>query len=145
MQPLTIGPGSAVAVRYRLSLEGGVTLEAPAQARWYVQGSDGFPAVLQRALVGKKQGEVVTLTLPPAEAFGLRDPALVVKLPRERFGALQPGERVAADADPAAEGLVRAVDASSVTVDFNPEFADAPILMRLEVTEVAAAMPPGSP
>jgi FKBP-type peptidyl-prolyl cis-trans isomerase SlyD len=145
MQPLTIGPGSAVAVRYRLSLEGGVTLEAPAQARWYVQGSDGFPAVLQRALVGKKKGEVVTLTLPPAEAFGLRDPALVVKLPRERFGAIEPGERVAPDANPEAEGLVRAVDASGVTVDFNPEFADAPILMRLEVTEVAAVMPPGTP
>ena len=140
--PLTVAPGRAVCVQYRLSLEGGVTLEAPKAPQWYVQGGEGFPTPLQKALVGQAKGAVIAVRLEAKEAFGLRDDALVVTMPRARFtGALQVGDRVEGT-EPGMAGKVRALDETSVTVDFNPEFAGAPIIARLEVVEVAAELPP---
>lgn len=142
---LTVAPGRAVAVHYRLELDGGVTVDVSQQPLWYVQGRDGFPPKLQAALVGRKKGDVVTVALAPEEAVGARNEALVLTLPRGQFKDAEPlaqGERLEGQRDGKATAcLVVALAEKSVTVDFNPDLAGLPLTARLRVEDVAAALP----
>lgn len=144
-QELTVAAGRAVAVRYRLELEGGVAVDVSKQPLWYVQGQGGFPPKLQAALAGKKKGELVTVALAPEDAVGARDEALVLQLPRSQFKDAEPlarGERLEGRRDGQATGcVVVALDEQTVTVDFNPDLAGLPLTARLRVEDVAAALP----
>ena len=143
--PLTVAAGRAVAVRYRLELDGGVTVDVAKQPVWYVQGEADFPARLQAALAGKKKGDVVTVALSAQDAVGARDEALVRTLPRSQFKDVEPlavGARLEGRRDGQATSCaVVALDAAAVTVDFNPDFAGLPMTARLVVEDVAAALP----
>jgi len=142
---MTVAPGRAVAVHYRLELDGGVTVDVSKQPVWYVQGKDGFPPKLQAALTGKKKGDVVTVALAPEDAVGARNEALVLKLPRSQFTDAEPlarGERIEGRRDgKATVCVVVALDEKTVTVDFNPDLAGLPLTARLRVEDVAAALP----
>lgn len=142
---LAVEAGRAVAVSYRLELDGGVTLDKSPQPVWYVQGGEGFPPALQRALVGKHAGDAVIVALEAKDAFGERDEGLVMKLPRAQFKDAEPlalGERLEGRRPGLEVGcLVTALDAETVTVDFNPQLAGNAIVARLRVEEVRSSLP----
>ena len=136
-----VEPGRKVAVEYRLELDGGVTLDVSRAPVRYVHGSDGFPAPLQKALTGKHSGDVVTVTLSAAEAFGARNEALVLRLPRAQFKDAEPlaqGERLEGRRDgKGAACIITALDETTVTVDFNDALAGAKVIARLRVDDVS--------
>lgn len=46
----------------------------------YLHGYDNILAGMENVLAGKQAGDSVSVTLPPEEAYGLRDPSLLQKI-----------------------------------------------------------------
>ena len=136
-----VEPGRTVSVNYRLELDGGVTVDLSTAPVRYVHGSGDFPASLQKALAGKRAGDVVTVTLPPEDALGARNEALVLKLPRAQFTSAEPlalGERLEGRREGQNAGcLITALDDATVTVDFNDALAGATLMARLRIDDVS--------
>jgi FKBP-type peptidyl-prolyl cis-trans isomerase SlyD len=61
----------------------------------YLHGHENIVAGLERALEGQPEGAELSVTLMPADAYGLRDEALVQQVGRSAFGSaeLSPGSR----------------------------------------------------
>jgi FKBP-type peptidyl-prolyl cis-trans isomerase SlyD len=134
-----------VALSYRLELEGGLTAEVSSAPVWYLHGQQGLPPVLQRALEGHRQGDQVEVRLSPQEALGAYDVGLVARAPRIQFKDAEPlaiSDRVTGHHQGLRlEGLVVALDDSTVTVDFNPFLAGSGFTAVLQVEAVADALP----
>ena len=131
-----VGPDSFLTLHYRLTLmPGGVDL---------VDTFNGKPATLQlgigqlaepleQRLQGLHEGDERVFDLPPAEAYGERQPTLVVRLSRAALAQATPqavdslaigdplevlspdGKRVV--------GTVREIDSDTLTLDFNHPLA----------------------
>lgn len=81
------GPGMLVAVHYRLfDAEGELVEESPPdEPLSLLLGYGQAAAKIEAALAGAGVGDVRRVELRPREAFGARDPQLVVEFAREEF------------------------------------------------------------
>ncbi|MDE2290672.1 MAG: FKBP-type peptidyl-prolyl cis-trans isomerase, partial [Elusimicrobia bacterium] len=84
-----VEPGALVTLRYSVRADGVPVPKADGPLIVRIGSGDLLPSVEAR-LMGRRAGEQVDFTLPPDQAFGPRDPAKVVTLPRARFGARAP-------------------------------------------------------
>jgi FKBP-type peptidyl-prolyl cis-trans isomerase SlyD len=89
------------------------------------------------ALIGMDKGQKKHVTLPPADAYGERDPGLVRVVPLNVFTANRlnpfPGMVVDLDGMPA---RVQSVSGGRVRVDFNHELAGKTLEFDIEVRDV---------
>ncbi|MDE1833443.1 MAG: peptidylprolyl isomerase, partial [Candidatus Micrarchaeota archaeon] len=90
----------------------------------------------EQGVVGMKLNESKTLTLPPDEAYGNVNASLVVQVPKSQFGnsTITVGMRVQSSSG--AVGVIKAVNASDVTVDFNPELAGQTLIFNVKVVAI---------
>lgn len=142
---MTIAPQRVVSLHYVLSDEDGNVLDdsrarqAPLE---YLHGHDNIMAGLERALAGRETGTEMSVTLMPAEAYGLRDEALVREVGRDAFPVpeLAPGMRFQTPGDDGPEIVtVLEVRDASVLIDTNHPLAGRTLRYRLEVLEVRDA------
>ena len=88
--PARIGAGKYVTINYTLRTNGAI--RHIRSAVWgdepleYLHGSGRLLPALERALVGKVEGERLVVTLPPEDAYGERDKGLQQRVPAEQFG-----------------------------------------------------------
>ena len=90
----------------------------------YLHGAGNIVPGLEKALAGKSAGDRVAVTLPPEEAYGLRDPSQQKQVPRAAIpveGPLHPGMSFAVQAP---SGQLRhvhvlSVEGDTVTFDLN--------------------------
>jgi len=129
--------GDTVAVHYKGTLEDGEVFDssegrAPLE---FVVGSGQVIAGFDDAVTGMAVGETVTVTLPPAEAYGERREDLVVDV--DASGApdgLKAGDRVRLANGAAA--TVLSVGADVVRVDANHELAGKTLIFEIELVEI---------
>jgi FKBP-type peptidyl-prolyl cis-trans isomerase 2 len=135
-----VAEGATVKLAYTVEADGAPYHKTPGPITVRIGTGALLPSIEAR-LMGRKAGEVVSMTLSPFEAYGERDPGKVARIPLERFGAQAKGLRVgdkvggAAGAQ-AAEGVVTALDAASATLDFNPPLAGKTLAVRVSLIEV---------
>lgn len=109
----------------------------------------GMLQAFEQHLQGLEQGQTFDFTLSPEEAFGPRNPEMVVDVPRNTFvvdgefdtekvfvGAYVPMRT--ADGQ-TLEGFVQKIDTESVTLDFNHQLAGHSVRYRGTVTVVRDA------
>lgn len=92
----------------------------------YLHGHDNIVPGLEHALEGRAEGAELSVTLMPAEAYGLRDEALVQQVGRDAFGGveLSPGSRFQTEGEAGPQIVtVVDVDGDQVTVDTNHPLA----------------------
>lgn len=138
-----VAPGALVRLHYAVEADGKPThtTEGGAPLSVRIGSGDLLPGVEAR-LMGRRAGEQVSFVLTPAEGFGPRDPAKVQAFERGRFGAqasaLRVGDKVGGvtKAGSTAEGFVVALDAATVTLDFNPPLAGKTLSVRARLLEV---------
>jgi FKBP-type peptidyl-prolyl cis-trans isomerase SlpA len=99
---------------------------------------------LELGLYGLKPGDTQRLRLDPEQAYGLRDPQQVHRLPRERFPDEIPPEPglIIGFATPDGQeipGAVLSVSDDSVEVDFNHPLAGHAITFDVEIIDVVPA------
>lgn len=100
---------------------------------------------VEAALGDMATDETRTLTIPPEQAYGVRDPARVRRMPRKRFanvGPLRPGMRLAAEGDDGVQTVtVVKVGATVVDIDTNHPMAGATLHFELLLLERRDALP----
>lgn len=118
------------------SSEGGAPLP-------YLHGSGNIIPGLETALEGKDEGERVTASIPPEQAYGPRNEELVQSVPRDRFEGVEniaPGMEFQAKTEAGVHPVkVVAVDDDSVTVDANHALAGETLNFDIQIVEVRDA------
>jgi hypothetical protein len=92
----SIGVGSTVTLHLSLALEDGTVAEETfgGEPHTFRMGDGSLVHGLELGLYGLKPGDTQRLKLYPEQAWGLRDPEKIHRLPRERFATdmqLEPG------------------------------------------------------
>nr|WP_163502887.1 peptidylprolyl isomerase [Halomonas socia] len=141
----SIAPQRVVRLHYVLKNIRGEVLD-DSQARGtpleYLHGHDNIVAGLERALDGQAVGAELSVTLMPAEAYGLRRDDLIQEVARGAFPVddLAPGMRfqTQGDAGPQVVTVVE-VGEERVTIDTNHPLAGERLSYWLEVLSVREA------
>lgn len=132
--------GDQVTMHYRLASMGRDIVstfdDAPETFRI---GSGELDARLEKHLTGLTSGLRRTLRLPPWDAFGERDEALLQTLPRQDFPGETPvGHQVGFELPNGTNllGTIVEADAKQVRVDFNHPLAGLPIEFEIEILAI---------
>lgn len=109
----------------------------------YLHGYASIVPGLEKALEGKTSGEKLEVTVPPVEAYGLRDERRMGQVDRSIFpeGAeIKPGMRFRASSQHGSDlVVVVAVDGDTITVDANHPLAGETLKFNVTIREVRPA------
>lgn len=90
-----------------------------------------------KAVVGMSVGQEKTVVLPPAEAYGESDPRAIVQVPRSMFdNSSTPQVGLKVQSPQGYPGVITAVDAQNVTVDFNHELAGKELTFKITLRQI---------
>lgn len=112
----------------------------------YVYGSDTqLIGSMDSAIAGKKAGDVVTLTIPPAEGFGERDESLIftddLKNVPEEFRQLGAEVPMQNDRGESRTFYVTSIENGELTVDGNHPLAGKDLQVTVRIHEVRDVLP----
>lgn len=109
----------------------------------YLHGAGNIIPGLEKALVGKTVGDKLKVSVPAAEAYGLRDDSMVQELPSNMFSGIdkiEVGMEFHAETEQGLQVVtVTKVEGDTVTIDGNHPLASIDLTFDVEVTEVRAA------
>jgi FKBP-type peptidyl-prolyl cis-trans isomerase SlyD len=109
----------------------------------YLHGAGNIIPGLEKALLGKKVGDKLDVTVSPAEGYGERNDSLVQTVPRNLFQGvdeIQPGMSFQAQSSQGPmRVVVTAVTDENVTVDGNHPLAGETLHFAVEITAVRDA------
>ena len=142
---MQIAADRVVLIHYTLKDDDGVVIDSSAGAEplAYIQGHGNLVAGLEKALEGKQDGDTVAVSVTPAEGYGVRDAALIQRVPKRSMqgsGEIKKGMQFQARTD---DGMrvftVTAVVGDMVTLDGNHPLADKTLNFDVEVVSVREA------
>jgi len=140
-----ISADRVVVIHYTLKDDKGTVIDSSAggEPLAYIQGHGNLVAGLEKALEGKQDGSSVTVSVPPAEGYGIRDEALMQRVPKRSLqgsGEIKKGMQFQARTD---DGMrlftVTAVVGDMVTLDGNHPLADQTLNFAVDVVSVREA------
>jgi FKBP-type peptidyl-prolyl cis-trans isomerase SlyD len=140
-----IAKKTAVAIDYKLTIDGGIVVDASEKGHplWYLHGEGNIIPGLERALDGLEPGAQKKVVVAPKDGYGVVDPSRIHQVPKDRFpaGQYNLGDVVTATAPDGSENDARitAMDAKTFTLDFNHELAGKELTFEITVAEVRAA------
>ena len=107
----------------------------------FTLGSGELFDALEQALIGKKQGETIALTLQAEEAYGAEDEANVQVMSRDLFSNMEPLEpaRIVSFAMPSGDELVGCITDLNeyfVEVDFNHPCAGSVLELEVQIKSI---------
>ena len=109
----------------------------------YVHGYASIVPGLEKALEGKVAGDQLDVTVPPVEAYGLRDERRMGQVERSIFPAgaeIKPGMRFQATSQHGADNVVVvAVEGDTITVDANHPLAGETLTFNVTIRDVRPA------
>ena len=135
-----VAEGSKVKLTYAVNADGKPYHETEAPLNVRIGSGELLPAIEAR-LKGRRAGEVVNMSLAPAEGFGPRDPKKVASIPLDRFSPESEGLRVGDKVGGlvgslAAQGVVVEVSSDAAVLDFNAPLAGKTLDIRVTLLEV---------
>lgn len=142
---MSIVDNSVVSFHYTLTNSKGEVLDKSDQEPLaYLHGGGNIIPGLEKALLGKKAGDKLVVTVEPAEAYGVRDDKLIQNVPRRAFQGIKDikaGMSFTAqgDAGQPMRVVVTRVSGDMVTVDGNHPLAGETLTFDVEITEVREA------
>ena len=142
---MVVGNKSVVSFHYTLTNEQGAELESSRdrQPMTYLHGAHNILPGLEKAMAGKSAGDRLQVTLPPAEAYGERDPTRLRRIPAKHFRnprRMQPGDRISLQTQQGSmPAVVVKVGRFNVDVDTNHPLAGETLTFDVEITEVRDA------
>jgi len=140
-----IAADRVVLIHYTLKGDDGAVLDSSAGAEplAYIQGHGNLVVGLEKALEGKKDGDKITVSVAPADGYGVHDAALIKRVPKRSMqgsGEIKKGMQFQAQTD---DGMrvftVTAVVGDMVTLDGNHPLADQTLHFDVEVVSVREA------
>jgi FKBP-type peptidyl-prolyl cis-trans isomerase SlyD len=143
---MQIADKKAVTFHYTLRDDEGTVLDSSEGKKpmTYLHGASNIVPGLEKALEGKKAGDDVKATVPPAEGYGTRNEANIRNVPRRKLpdGKLVPGMRMQLQTNQGPiVATVLAISGDYVTIDANHPLADKTLHFDVKVVEVRDATP----
>ena len=143
---MTIATHRVVTLHYTLRDAAGSVLDDSRQRNaplCYLHGHDNIVAGLERCLAGLDIGARTAITLKPAEAYGLRDEALVQQVSAGAFEGLDelvPGKRFQAQG-PDGPRIITVIEVNdtTITVDANHPLAGETLSYGVEILGIRDA------
>ncbi len=140
---MNITKDTVVTLTFRASDAQGKLLEDGKTPRSYLHGGYGntLPGI-EKALEGQEAGFAATLTLPPEDAFGVRDESLATSIPKSEFppGVKVGGQLEGHDGNGKRQVFtVMKIKGDTVLLDGNHPLAGQTLNLQLKVLEVKAA------
>ena len=142
---MQVAKNTAVQIHYTLKNDAGEVLDSSegAEPLAYLQGHGNLISGLEKALEGKSAGDAINVSIPPEEAYGVRDTALIQDVPRSAFEGIpkiEVGMQFHAESNqgPRTVTVTKVAD-DTITVDGNHPLADQTLHFAVQVVEVRAA------
>lgn len=136
--------GDNVSVYYKGSFTNGTVFNNnfnTSQPLTFIAGSNGLIRGFSNAVIGMKLNQTKNITLPVNEAYGPVNPAMIVSVPISVFGnqsnTLKVGGFVSSTTG--ATGVIDAINATNVTVNFNPPLAGKVLVFEIKVVKIQHA------
>ena len=140
---MQVAQDKVVAFHYTLTNDAGEVLDTSSGGAplAYLHGQGNIVAGLEKALDGRSVGEKLSVRVEAVDGYGIRDPALVKRVPRRSFGSvgkITPGMQFQAQLDrgQARVVTVTAVKGDMVTIDGNHPLAGENLNFDVEITEI---------
>lgn len=144
MSESRIGNATQVTLHFAIKLENGEVVDSTfdKQPATFIVGDGSLLPGFELALFGLKQGDRRTLPIAPEQGFGQPNPQNVQVMPRSQFAAMELSEGLLVIFNDAANaelpGVVKVLDDSSVTIDFNHPLAGKQLSFDVEIIAVAS-------
>ncbi|HET8932303.1 MAG TPA: peptidylprolyl isomerase [Polyangiales bacterium] len=139
---MQIADEMAVLIHYKVANTEGEVLDSSEgdEPLAYIQGQGNIVPGLEQALLGKKAGDKVQITVAPEEGYGVHEPEKVQTVPRGAFDTetqIEPGMQFQAEGDDG-EVIVTVTEVTDeeVTVDANHPLAGQTLHFEVEVVSV---------
>ena len=140
---LVIGTNTVVSVKYTLTNDAGEILDRSEDSKpmQYLHGAGNIIPGLEKAMVGKGQGDAFQVRVEPAEAYGDVDPEgirIIEKKAFEGVESVEPGMVFEAQAPDGKSQriVVKKVEGENVTIDINHPLAGVALNFDIEVVSV---------
>lgn len=144
---MQIAQNAVASLRYTLTdSQGNILDEATPQEPFvYLHGANNIIVGLETALTGKQTSDQLQVTIPPEDAYGLRDENMTQQVSKAMFGEvddnqLKPGAQFNAQTNAGHQVItIAAVDGDTVTIDGNHPLAGETLHFDVTVLEVREA------
>jgi FKBP-type peptidyl-prolyl cis-trans isomerase SlyD len=129
------------AIHYTLSDNQGNVLDSSSgrEPLHYIQGIGNLILGMEEGLEGKKKGDKFQIKVSPERGYGLKDPAMMQKVPVTAFGGEKVQVGMKFQTNQGQVVTVTEVSIDTVTVDANHELAGVELNFDVEVMEVRNA------
>ncbi len=146
MEAKRVAPNMVVTLSYQLEIEGKKTpswFARPMRVN-FVFGRDPLMPIIEQAISGAKEGDEITVTIPPEQAYGPYDEKLVQEIPLEQLKhpeQVKEGEYYQEVAPNGRQIMfyVLKKENGKVVADFNHPAAGHNVIMKIKVDEVRQA------
>ena len=145
---VSIVEGSKVALHFSLALDGGDILDSnfDKKAAQLVIGDGNMLPSFEEKLLGLRVGDEVDALLAPEQAFGMPNPRNVQSFSIDKFSHILEDELIPTEPGSVVNfkdaggfdlpGIVKSIDESRVTVDFNHPLAGKSIEFKAKIVSV---------
>ena len=143
---MVVAQDKVVSFHYTLTNDAGEVLDSSSggDPLAYLHGQGNIVAGLEKALAGRQAGDKLRVRVEATDGYGVRDAALVKRVPRRSFGSvgdIKPGMQFQAQLERGQTRVVTvtAVKGDMVTIDGNHPLAGQDLNFDVEITEVRDA------
>jgi FKBP-type peptidyl-prolyl cis-trans isomerase SlyD len=143
---MLVAQDKVVSFHYTLTNDAGEVLDSSSggDPLAYLHGQGNIVAGLEKALAGRQAGDKLRVRVEATDGYGVRDAALVKRVPRRSFGSvgnIKPGMQFQAQLERGQTRVVTvtAVKGDMVTIDGNHPLAGQDLNFDVEITEVRDA------
>jgi peptidylprolyl isomerase len=135
-----VNQGDTVRIHYTGRFENGTVFDSSKEREplEFVAGGPGVIQGVSRGVIGMAEGDTKTVTVPPEEAYGDRNPALEQSVPRAQLpDEVQEGDQLRAiQGDQEIPVWVRSLDEENAVIDANHPLAGQTLVFDLELVSV---------
>lgn len=142
---MNISENSVASIHYTLTDSEGKVIDSSEgqEPLAYLHGAGNIIPGLEKALLGKVVGDKFTVSIPAAEAYGVRDDSMVQELPSNMFSGIdniEVGMEFHAETEHGLQVVtVTKVEGDNVTIDGNHPLAGVDLNFDVEVADIRAA------
>lgn len=138
---MEITKNKVAAIHYTLTDNQGNVLDSSSgrEPLHYIQGIGNLILGMEEGLEGKKKGDKFQIKVSPERGYGVKDPAMLQKVPVAAFGGEKVQVGMKFQTNQGQVVTVTEVTAETVTVDANHELAGVELNFDVEVMEVRNA------
>jgi FKBP-type peptidyl-prolyl cis-trans isomerase SlyD len=142
---MQIESNSVVTLHYTLKDNDGNIIDQSDDGSFlYLHGAMNIIPGLENALTGKAAGDEVSVSVPPEQGYGVKDPARIQDVPKEMFEGnddIQVGVQFHAEAPDGSAVVVTVIEVKDdvVVIDGNHALAGVDLNFDVKIVDVRAA------